>query len=95
MLLVDDLIAAPFKGLFWVFRKIHQATVDELEARQQQTRGELTELYMQLETGRITEGEFDAREKVLLDRLEEVKKLREERPAGGPPRDEDGGPEPR
>ena len=85
MLLVDDLIAAPFKGLFWVFRKIHQATVDELEHRQQQTRGELTELYMQLETGRISESEFDAREKELLDRLEEVKKLREGQSGSPPP----------
>lgn len=86
MLLVDDLIAAPFKGLFWIFRKIHQATVEELEHRERQTRSELTELYMQLETGRLSEDEFDAREKELLDRLEEVKKLREG-PGGAPPRD--------
>jgi uncharacterized protein involved in exopolysaccharide biosynthesis len=86
MLLVDDLIAAPFKGLFWVFKKIHRAAADELEHRQQQTRAELTELYMQLETGRITEGEFDAREKELLDRLEQVKKMREQQ-AGSPPRE--------
>ena len=29
-------------------------------------------LYMQLETGRITEQEFDAQEKLLLDRLDAI-----------------------
>ncbi|MGI5865898.1 MAG: gas vesicle protein GvpG, partial [Myxococcales bacterium] len=80
MLIIDDLIAAPFKGIFWVFKKIHQAAMDELENRQRQTRSELSELYMLLETGKITEAEFDAREKELLDRLDEIKKMRE-----GPP----------
>ncbi len=78
MLLVDDLLLAPFKGVLWVFRKVHQATTEELDRRQRQTRSELSELYMQLETGRITEGEFDAKEKQLLDRLDQVKSLRGE-----------------
>ncbi len=85
MLLIDDLIAAPFKGLFWIFSRIHRAAEDELDHRQELTRDELTELYMQLETGRISENEFDAREKALLDRLEEVQKLREAGQAGSRP----------
>jgi uncharacterized protein involved in exopolysaccharide biosynthesis len=93
MLLVDDLIAAPFKGLFWVFKKIHRAAVDELEQRRQETRGELTELYMQLETGRISEREFDAREKELLDRLEQVQE--QERQIESPPAREKANTEPR
>ncbi|HCF56770.1 MAG TPA: gas vesicle protein GvpG [Myxococcales bacterium] len=88
MLIIDDLIAAPFKGVWWVFKKIHQATMDELESRQRQTRSELSELYMQLETGRITEAEFDAREKELLDRLDEIKKMREGPSPPAPPGEE-------
>ena len=35
---------------------------------------ELRELYMRLETGQIAEAEFDAREGVLLDRLDAIRK---------------------
>lgn len=77
MLIVDDLLLAPFKGVLWVFKKVQQAANEELERRQRQTRSELSELYMQLETGRISESEFDAKEKQLLDRLDRVKELRE------------------
>ncbi len=72
MLILDDLLLSPFRGLLWVFRKVHQAAEDELESRRTTTRAELNDLYMELETGRITEEEFDAREKVLLDRLEHL-----------------------
>lgn len=77
MLLVDDLLLAPFRGVLWVFKKVHQATSEELERRQRQTRSELSELYMQLETGRVSESEFDAKEKQLLERLDRVKEMRE------------------
>lgn len=89
MLLIDDLLLAPFKGVLWVFRKVHQATNEELERRQRQTRSELSELYMQLETGRISESEFEAKEKQLLDRLDKVKSLRE---GQAEPRASTGGP---
>jgi hypothetical protein len=87
MFIIDDLFTAPVKGIFWVFKKIHQSVNEELENRQKRTRSELSELYMQLETGRITEEEFDAKEKQLLDRLDQIKAMRE-RQAESPPRDE-------
>ena len=85
MFIIDDLFTAPMKGIFWVFKKIHQSVNEELENRQTRTRAELSELYMQLETGRITEQEFDAKEKELLDRLDKIKAMRERqaRPASG------------
>jgi hypothetical protein len=86
MLIIDDLLTAPFKGIVWIFKKVHQAAVDELDKRQQMTRSELSELYMQLETGRISEDEFNAREKQLLDRLDQVKAMREGRAKGPSPR---------
>jgi hypothetical protein len=78
MFILDDLLLAPFKGLLWTFKKVHQAATEEIEGREARTRSELSELYMQLETGRITEQEFDAKEKVLLDRLDQVKQLRKQ-----------------
>jgi hypothetical protein len=37
----------------------------------------LSELYMKLETGHISEAEFDAQEKVLLDRLDRLQAAEE------------------
>ncbi|MBN9160855.1 MAG: hypothetical protein BGO98_36235 [Myxococcales bacterium 68-20] len=80
MLILDDIIAAPFRGLLWIFKKISETAKAELESRRQRTTSDLSELYMLLDTGRITEAEFDTREQVLLDELDRVNKLLE----GGP-----------
>jgi len=77
MLILDDILlapfTAPFKGLLWTAGKIKDAAEDEMESQRTRTRSELSELYMQLETGKITEDEFDEREKRLLDRLDQLK----------------------
>lgn len=70
MFLVDDLLTAPFRGLLWIFREIGEAVEQERAAESDQIKDQLRELYMMLETGRITEAEFDAEEATLLDRLE-------------------------
>ncbi|MBI3108493.1 MAG: gas vesicle protein GvpG [Candidatus Rokubacteria bacterium] len=72
MLLVDDLVLAPFSGLLWVFRKIHEAAQEEMLGEADAITQELRDLYMMLETGQITEAEFDAKERALLDRLEVI-----------------------
>jgi hypothetical protein len=72
MFLVDDLLLSPLKGLFWVFREIHDAARQERAGEAQAITAALSELYMRLETGQINEVEFDAQEKVLLDRLERL-----------------------
>lgn len=73
MFIVDDILLAPFRGFFWIFREIRDAAQQEFADAAETITAELSELYMMLETGRITEEEFDAREKKLLDRLEELK----------------------
>ena len=72
MLLVDDLLLAPIHGLLWVFGKIHDAAQEEIAGEAESITAELSQLYMMLETGKVTEAEFDARERTLLDRLEAV-----------------------
>lgn len=72
MLLVDDLLLAPIRGLLWIFGKIHDAAQEEIAGEADAITEELRELYMMLETGRITEADFGARERTLLDRLEAV-----------------------
>jgi hypothetical protein len=72
MLLVDDLLAAPAKGILWIFREIHNAAQEELANEPEEISQQLRNLYMQLETSAISEQQFDAQEKVLLDRLDEI-----------------------
>ena len=72
MLLVDDLLLAPIRGLLWVFEKIHDAAQEEIAGEADAVTTELRDLYMMLETGRITEAEFDDRERTLLDRLDAI-----------------------
>ena len=72
MFLVDDLLLSPIKGVLWVFREVHDAAQQELAGEGEAITAALSELYMRLETGQITEVEFDAQEKVLLDRLDRL-----------------------
>ena len=69
MLLIDDVLLAPFRGIFWICREINNAVQEELAGESDSIRMELTSLYMMLETGRISEKEFETQEKILLDRL--------------------------
>jgi len=78
MFLIDDIVMAPVKGLFWIFEEIRDAAEKEQIKEAEAITAKLSELYMMLETGRITEAEFDAGEKKLLDRLDAIKE-REDR----------------
>jgi hypothetical protein len=72
MLVVDDLLLFPVRGICWIFREIGQMAQDELSGEAESITEQLRMLYMQLETGRITEAEFTSEEKLLLDRLEAI-----------------------
>jgi len=72
MFLIDDVLLSPMKGIFWVFREIHDAAQEDQAGESDRITAQLSELYMKLETGQITEEEFDAQEKVLLDRLDRL-----------------------
>ena len=71
MLLIDDILLSPVKGLFYIFKQIHKAAEEEFLDEENVT-AELSELYMMLETGKITEEEFDKKESELLNRLEQI-----------------------
>ncbi len=72
MFIIDDLLASPGRGLMFVLRKINEAVQQEREAQQKAAMAELTALHRELDEGKITEGAFDAREQVLLGRLDEL-----------------------
>ena len=85
MFIVDDILTAPFKGIYWIFKEIHNAALEDQAGEADRITAQLSELYMMLETGKMTEAEFDAAEKALLDRLDAIK----EREGGEEEDDED------
>ena len=76
MLLVDNILFSPFRGILWIFREIRDIAQEELDGEAKSVTEQLQTLYMQLETGRITEAEFEAGERLLLDRLEAIESRR-------------------
>jgi len=72
MFLLDDILLAPLTGLMRIFREIHAAAEQELADEAEGLTEKLSELYMMLETGRMEEAEFDAAEKEILDRLDQL-----------------------
>lgn len=72
VLLIDDILLFPLTSIFWVFRELHNAARQAEVAEADNITAQLSELYMQLETGKITTDDFDLREKELLDRLDAI-----------------------
>ncbi|MGA9365365.1 MAG: gas vesicle protein GvpG [Bacteroidota bacterium] len=73
--LIDDILLVPFKGVQFLANKIQEVAREELLDKEA-VRYDLTTLYMQLETGKITEQEFELREKALVEKLEEIEKYK-------------------
>ena len=78
MFLIDDLLLSPFKGLLWIFKEVHEAARQEVENETEELKSALAELYMQLDTGQISEEEFTEEEARLLDRLDALEEETEE-----------------
>jgi hypothetical protein len=72
VLIVDDVLFFPVSGILWVFNKVYEAARQELAGQADAITAELSELYTMLETEKISTDEFDAREKELLDRLDDL-----------------------
>jgi hypothetical protein len=73
VLLVDDLLLAPLSGLLWVVEKVHDAARAEMAHEADAITEDLRQLYLTLEAKQITEADFDARERELLDRLDAIR----------------------
>jgi Gas vesicle protein G len=72
MLLLDDILLSPITGFLWIVKEINNAAQQELDSERDAVTAELGYLYMMLEAGQISDDEFDAREQVLLDRLDKL-----------------------
>ena len=69
--LLDDILLAPIKGLVFVADKVRRSATEEL-LDEDGVRQELRDLYMLLETGKISEEEFQESEEQLVERLEQI-----------------------
>lgn len=76
MLLIDDILAAPFRGLLFILKEIDKAVQQECEAEEKRTTAQLVELHRRLEAGALSEAEFDAEEAVLLQKLDDLHRRR-------------------
>jgi len=74
--LLDDILLAPVKGVYWICKELYKEAEKQIETEEGDLTTQLSELYMMLETGTITEEEFSRQEKNLLDRLEQIERHR-------------------
>jgi hypothetical protein len=70
--LADDIVLFPFKSILSIFQEIYNAAVQEIASEADGIRNELSQLYLALEAGTISEDTFDSRERELLDRLDTI-----------------------
>ncbi|MBI3327401.1 MAG: gas vesicle protein GvpG [Nitrospinae bacterium] len=69
--LLDDILLAPLKGVLWIAERVQEQTEKEL-FDEEGVKRQLTELYMLLETRKISEEAFERAEAELVERLEEI-----------------------
>jgi hypothetical protein len=70
MLLIDDLLAAPLHGLFFVLKEINAAVQVERASQERGIIAELGDLHRKLDGNEITEADFEVSEERLLQRLD-------------------------
>ncbi|MFZ3091751.1 MAG: gas vesicle protein GvpG [Nitrospirota bacterium] len=77
MFIIDDILLAPFKGVIWIGEKINEAAEKEVsdEGRMKE---KLMELQLKFELDEISEVEYNKQEKELLERLDAIRKTKEE-----------------
>ncbi len=76
MFLLDRLLTAPGRALWFVVEKIAEKAEAELYDEEPVLR-ELSSSYASYEAGQISLEQFEAKEQTLLDRLDEIKRHRE------------------
>lgn len=79
--LLDDILLLPINGVVWVADKLKDSAEAEFldESRVQES---LLALQMRLEMEEISESEYMEQETELLDRLEEIRKYKEQKNGG-------------
>jgi hypothetical protein len=82
MFLVDDILLAPLKGLFWLGKKINEVAENQL-CDTGLIKEELMALQLQFELDQISEQEYNEREKELLERLDAITEAKKQEKQDG------------
>jgi Gas vesicle protein G len=69
---IDDIVCSPVKGVLAIFKEIYKAAAQEMADEADSIRAELSRLYQLLDSGELSDGEFDDLERDLLDRLDTI-----------------------
>lgn len=77
MLLIDDILLAPLKGVIWLGKKINEVVEREV-SDEGRIKERLMELQLRFELDEISEEEYKKQEKELLARLDAIRKTKEE-----------------
>jgi len=77
MLLIDDIILSPVKLVVWLGKKIDDIVEKEL-SDEGLIKEKLMQLQLRFEMDEISEEEYNRQEKELLERLEAIRKAKEE-----------------
>jgi Gas vesicle synthesis protein GvpO/Gas vesicle protein G len=75
MFLLDDVLLAPGKAAFVLFQELARKAQEEW-LNDDVVKQELQQLYEMLESGRITDKDFEAQECRLLERLEQIARIK-------------------
>lgn len=75
--LLDDILLFPVKGVLWLGQKVAESAKAEM-MDESRVRESLLTLQMRLEAEEITEEEYSGEEARLLEKLEEIRKLKAE-----------------
>jgi len=75
MLVVDDLLLFPAKGLMAVFKRVAQAAEEEL-TDDGKVKEELLRLQMLFETDKINQEEYERQEDQLMKKLQEIREYK-------------------
>lgn len=76
-LIIDDIILAPIRFPVWVARKLSESAEKEM-TDDSRIYEDLLELQMRNELGEISDEEYDRQETRLMEKLEEIRKYKEE-----------------
>lgn len=76
MILIDDILLSPLKGVIWLSKKINEIVKREL-SDEGRIKEKLMELQLRFEMDEITEDEYNIKEKELLARLDAIRKTKE------------------
>lgn len=72
MLIIDNIVSYPVRGILAVFLEIYKATAADLVDQADGIRAELSRNYQMLSNGTMSEEDFDRVEGELLDRLDAI-----------------------